>query len=80
MFRFIQSRRDDAELNNPNYCKKLILDAAGEWSTKNPRFMEQATAMGISVINPPSHSDKRLTARAEAAQCSFSPPNPATGL
>ena len=36
MFRFIQSRRDDAELNNPNYCKKLILDAAGEWSTKNP--------------------------------------------
>ena len=53
MFRFIQSRRDDAELNNPNYCKKLILDAAGEWSTKNPRFMEQATAMGVSVINPP---------------------------
>ena len=31
-----------SELNNPNYCKKLILDAAGEWSTKNERFMAQA--------------------------------------
>ena len=67
MFRHIQSRRDDAELNNPNYCKKIILDAAGEWSTKNERFMAQARDKGIQVVNPPSHSDKRLTARAEGA-------------
>ena len=33
MFRHIQARRNSPELNNPNYCRKLILDAAGEWST-----------------------------------------------
>eukprot|EP01047_Picozoa_sp_COSAG01_P015040 COSAG01_NODE_745_length_13872_cov_40.816525_3_plen_185_part_00 len=61
----IKKRRHVKHLNCPHFCKVLYLDPAGEWSKKNPKFMEAITDIGVRLIQPPTQSDKRLGNRGE---------------
>jgi hypothetical protein len=42
-FKWVEQHRTNPELNNPNFCKVIVLDPAGEWHVKNTTFMESAT-------------------------------------
>jgi len=65
LFRWIIERRTNPEFNNPNFCRKIYLDPAGEWHPKNVRFMSLATEHGVRVIPMHGKDDKRLNNRAE---------------
>ena len=65
MMKYIDDKRSCPELNNPNFCKILMVDPAGEWHTKNLPFMKLATERNIRVILRHGKSDKRMNSRAE---------------
>ena len=66
-FKWVEQHRTNPELNNPNFCKVIVLDPAGEWHVKNTTFMESATLAGIQVVPVHGKSDKRMNSRAEGS-------------
>eukprot|EP01047_Picozoa_sp_COSAG01_P009815 COSAG01_NODE_408_length_17382_cov_6.231431_8_plen_122_part_00 len=45
----IQKIRADPELHCPNFCKKLVVDPAGEWHRTNKFFMHQMVKLGAEL-------------------------------
>ena len=41
--------RADPELHCPNFCKKLVVDPAGEWHRSNKFFMHQMVKLGAEL-------------------------------
>ena len=64
--KYIEQRRNNPELNCPDFCRVIVLDDAGEWRKSNTAFMADMTRLDVHVIVNPK-GDKRLSAFAEGA-------------
>ena len=58
--------RNDPELRNPEIFRRLYLDPAGEWHTRNADAMKKLQDIGVQVILRATASDKRQQPLAEA--------------
>ena len=65
--KFILKMRADPELRCPDFCKRLRIDDAGEWSSKYVEWIKVCDELGIERIQPPSKSDHRMMTGAENA-------------
>lgn len=65
--KFILKVRTDPELNCPDFCKRLRIDNAGEWSAVFDVFKQVCVELGIEILQPPSKSDHRMNSLAESA-------------